>query len=161
VALRLIYLVFSKLLSWMILAAQSQQAKEIEILVQRHQLAILQRRIPRPRMNWADRALAAALARLLPTAPTPRVTRHARHHPALAPATRRPRLDHRTHAARAATTPLRPLCPCRAPGQGELHVGLRQAAPLRPLPDHARTGINNVCRRDRLGGLLHEYEQVA
>ena len=36
-----------------------------------------------------------------------------------------------------------------------------QAAPLRPLPDHARTGINDVCRRDRLGGLLHEYEQVA
>jgi hypothetical protein len=63
----LIYLVFSKLLSWMILLARSQQAKEIEILVLRHQLAILQRRIPRPRMNWADRALTAALARLLPT----------------------------------------------------------------------------------------------
>ena len=58
---------FSKLLSWMILLAQSQQAKEIEILVLRHQLAILQRRTPRPRMNWADRALTAALARLLPT----------------------------------------------------------------------------------------------
>jgi putative transposase len=40
------------------------------------------------------------------------------------------------------------------------HRSLGQAAPLQPLPDHARTGINDVCRRDRLGG-LHEYEQVA
>ena len=40
------------------------------------------------------------------------------------------------------------------------HRGLGQAAPLRPLPDRT-TEINNVRRRDRLGGLLHEYQQVA
>ena len=40
------------------------------------------------------------------------------------------------------------------------HRTLGQAAPLRRFPT-ARTGINDVCRRDRLGGLLHEYEQVA
>jgi transposase InsO family protein len=40
------------------------------------------------------------------------------------------------------------------------HRGLGQAAPLRPLP-HRTTAINNVQRRDRLGGLIHEYQQVA
>jgi hypothetical protein len=65
VALRLIYLAFSKLLSWMVLRTRSDTAKEIEILVLRHQLAVLQRRTPRPRIGWPDRALIAALTRLL------------------------------------------------------------------------------------------------
>jgi hypothetical protein len=55
VALQLIYLVFSKLLSWMVLRTRSDTAKEIEILVLRHQLAVLQRRSPRPRISWPDR----------------------------------------------------------------------------------------------------------
>jgi hypothetical protein len=42
-----------------------------------------------------------------------------------------------------------------------LHRSLGQAAPLRPPPDRARTETNNVRRRDQLGGLLHEYQQVA
>ena len=41
-------------------------AKEIEILVLRHQLAVLQRRTPRPRISWIDRAVIAALTRLMP-----------------------------------------------------------------------------------------------
>jgi putative transposase len=57
---------FFKLLSWIVLRARSDTTKEIEILVLRHQLAVLQGRTPRPRMSWADRALIAALARLLP-----------------------------------------------------------------------------------------------
>src|SRR5690349_619553 len=57
---------FAKLLSWMALYARSDPAKEIEILLLRHQLALLQRRRPGPRISWTDRAVIAALARLLP-----------------------------------------------------------------------------------------------
>jgi putative transposase len=66
VTLTPIYRMFATLLSWMLLRARSDTAKEIEILVLRHQLAVLQRRTPRPRMRWCDRAVIAALARLLP-----------------------------------------------------------------------------------------------
>ncbi len=65
-ALRLIYQMFSKLLGWIVLRTRSDATKDIEILVLRHQLAVLQRHTPRPRMSWTDRALIAALTRLLP-----------------------------------------------------------------------------------------------
>ena len=65
-ALTLIYEMFSKLLGWIVLRSRSDTAKEIEILVLRHQLAVLQRRTSRPPMSWTDRAVIAALARLLP-----------------------------------------------------------------------------------------------
>ena len=66
-ALQLLYLLFSKILSWMVLRTRSDTTKDIEILVLRHQLAVLQRRTPQPRISWPDRALIAALIRLLPT----------------------------------------------------------------------------------------------
>jgi hypothetical protein len=65
-AVKLIYQVLAKLLSWMVLHARTETAKEIRILVLRHQLAVLQRRTPRPRISWSDRAMIAALTRLLP-----------------------------------------------------------------------------------------------
>jgi putative transposase len=65
-ALTLIYRMFATLVSWMVLRGRPGRAKEIEILVLRHQLAILQRRTPRPRLRWTDRAVIAALTRLLP-----------------------------------------------------------------------------------------------
>ena len=58
-AVKLIYEMFAKLLSWMVLHARSDTANEIEILVLRHQLAVLRRGTPRPRISWTDRAVLA------------------------------------------------------------------------------------------------------
>ena len=51
----------------MVLRTRSDTTKDIEILVLRHQLAVLQRRTLRPQISWPDRALITALTRLLPT----------------------------------------------------------------------------------------------
>jgi putative transposase len=59
VALKLIYQMFAKLLSWMVLHIRSDTANEIEILVLRHQLAVLQRRTPQPRLNYCSQLVAA------------------------------------------------------------------------------------------------------
>jgi hypothetical protein len=56
----------SKLLGWLVLHARSDTSKEIEILVLRKKLTVLRRQTRRPRLSWADRALSAALTRLLP-----------------------------------------------------------------------------------------------
>ena len=65
-ALCLIYVMLTDFLAWIVLRARADTSKEIEILVLRHQLAVLRRRTPRPRMRWTDRAVIAALTRLLP-----------------------------------------------------------------------------------------------
>jgi hypothetical protein len=48
--------------------ARGDAAKDLEILVLRHQLIVLRRQTPRPRLEPADRALPAAISRLLPRA---------------------------------------------------------------------------------------------
>lgn len=63
---RLIYRFAIAILSWLALLTRSQAAKNAEILVLRHEVAVLRRTNPKSRLEWTDRAVLAALARLLP-----------------------------------------------------------------------------------------------
>src|SRR3954452_8198299 len=68
VSLRLLYLIFSQVLRLLLLMARTSSIKDVELLVLRHEVAVLRRTNPRPRLNWADRVVFAALVQRLPRA---------------------------------------------------------------------------------------------
>ena len=65
-ALKLVYRMLVRVLSWPVLLVRSNTAKDAEILTLRHEVAVLRRTNPRPRMSWLDRAVLSALSSLLP-----------------------------------------------------------------------------------------------
>jgi hypothetical protein len=68
VTFRLVYLIFVRLCGWLALLPRTDNVKNTEILVLRHQIAVLQRQVRSPRLSWADRAILTALTRRLSAA---------------------------------------------------------------------------------------------
>jgi transposase InsO family protein len=79
VLIRLVYLLITRVFGWLVLLTRSDTSKDMEILVLRHEVAVSRRQVTRPKPDWADQAMIAALTRLLP--------RHLRVHRIVTPST--------------------------------------------------------------------------
>jgi hypothetical protein len=128
----MLYLIFVRLTGWMALLARSAASKDAELLVLRHEVAVRRRQNPRPGLDWADRAVLAALARLDRT-----VIWNENH-------LRRILREYETHH-----------------NQHRPHRSLDSTAPLRPLPKPVDLEQHRVRRNPRIVGMVNEYRLVA
>jgi hypothetical protein len=86
VLLKILYLLVRRILGLAVLVFRRDLAKEAELLVLRHENAVLRRHVGRIRYEPADRVWLAALARLIPRQPlVPQLSRHAGDAAGLAP----------------------------------------------------------------------------
>ena len=116
---RLVYLAASRAFAWLALLARSDASKDLEILVSRHEIAVLRRQVARPKPDWADRGVLAALARLLPG--------HLRAHRIVTPGTLL--AWHRRLVKRKWTYPGRPGRPAVSPEIRDLVLQLARQNP--------------------------------
>jgi putative transposase len=131
-----IYLVFRQQLAWLAVLARSDAAKTAEILLLRHENAVLRRQVKRPRRTWADRAVNTALAGLLPKA--------RRAHLPVTPTTLI--RWHRALVKRYWTHPR------RSPGRPSIRAEIRQLV-LRPAAENSTWGYRRI--HGELAGLGH------
>jgi hypothetical protein len=124
IAFRLAYLMLSRVLSWLALIARSDAAKDVEILVLRHEVAVLRRNNPRPTMSWLDRAMLSALSKLLPPPTPPAAAGVSSNVVALARPPRCPPLDLRATTTRPPAHRNADPGPRPADGPGESRLGL-------------------------------------
>ena len=117
--IRLIYLFMVRAFGWLVPLARDDVAKDAEIVVLRHEVAVLRQQVARPRPDWADRAMIAALARLLPG--------HLRLHRIVTPGTLL--AWHRRLARKKWTCP---NAPGRPPVPGEVRALVEQLARQNP-----------------------------
>src|SRR6478609_5483232 len=153
-----------RVLSWLALLARSDAAKDVEILMLRHEVAVLRRTNPRPALTWPDRAMLSALSRLLPT-PLRQFRLVTPPNPAaLARPARRPPLDLPAPTTRPTTHPAADPSAGAADGPRESPLGLQTnpGRADRPRPFRRRlNGLSSSRREFHPPALTEPYVTVS